>query len=996
MPIFADDLQFYAAEQMTDADDAGGYSSNNKVLDNVDNNVFPDIASGDRIAGRTHLRKIVAAVRSPDTDTLMAGRAYMASPPSDPAVSVGLLVTGVPSDQRQDAVETLYTHAQKNLNTNYRLYQNYSAGDTTLILYSFTNQTIPVISGNWYPAGAIICLEDSANNEQQYVQITNSSVGSYGDTYTSLTLTITPPLKETFRGSYSAVVGYVTPTQIYTTRSVPMAFGVYGITALASPAKSGDLTLSVENLEVPIAPTLLEVHSASLRLASTAVKKNLTVAAVNSRMQSATISPMPTLDDISVSYYLSGGGSFSISGAVSPGLFAVSGTTITVTLPQSPFATQYELHTPTLTATTVSAYTYYFSGPFITGSFTVNAVRNDTGALLAAADNGSGGLTGYGISGTLNYTTGQVDLTFTTAVRLETIHLVFSQVTAYHVSGQGTALQPVSSWSFYHSYPVIPSSITVTAIRVDTGAQVTATDNGSGVISGTGISGLLNYSIPGWLSLTFTNEVYINSIYIQYSYREPIDKTIPRGFYPVSSYSVTLGHAIDPGTATVVATDPTGTVHTATDDGANAFNADGITGTVNYTTGAVALTFSTPVLYSTISIQSHWSAANAPIQWYYGTAADGTTFSFNLTAPMKPGSVSVSAAKSSDGSALLASDNGLGALTGGASGTVTYATGQISVVFSASVTIPSIVIAYQYTQPSALNQIIGGSLDTVRLPPSKSYPMVRAGDVVIVHYPVSDTLPNPVVAGTTYTLSRSNIDQIWIEDAVGTRIPAAKYTSSRAAGSVTMAATLDLAAYNQPLKAWTVVSDEVLATSIDANNRRVTLNRSLTHTYPATVSYLSSQVQMGDLQATISIPFAQQAWTSVWQNDVIGTVIAPQFNHAGYPLIVSNNGAITERWRITFTASTVVTVTGEHVGQIASGLSTTSPIAPINPMTGKPYFTIPYQGWGGGWVSGNLLRFNTTGADFAIWPIRCVQPSDSPAPGTSDRFRLTFVGDVNA
>ena len=87
---------------------------------------------------------------------------------------------------------------------------------------------------------------------------------------------------------------------------------------------------------------------------------------------------------------------------------------------------------------------------------------------------------------------------------------------------------------------------------------------------------------------------------------------------------------------------------------------------------------------------------------------------------------------------------------------------------------------------------------------------------------------------------------------------------------------------------------------------------------------------------------------------------------------------------------------GEHVGVIASGLPIASAIAPLNPYTGQPYFTIPAQGWSLGWTAGYQLRFNTTGADFPLWLIRCVQPSPDVPAGTRDRFRLALIGDVDA
>ena len=38
-----------------------------------------------------------------------------------------------------------------------------------------------------------------------------------------------------------------------------------------------------------------------------------------------------------------------------------------------------------------------------------------------------------------------------------------------------------------------------------------------------------------------------------------------------------------------------------------------------------------------------------------------------------------------------------------------------------------------------------------------------------------------------------------------------------------------------------------------------------------------------------------------------------------------------------------------------------------------PYFRLPALGWGNGWATGNVLRFNTIGAQFPVWVVRTVQ-----------------------
>jgi hypothetical protein len=80
------------------------------------------------------------------------------------------------------------------------------------------------------------------------------------------------------------------------------------------------------------------------------------------------------------------------------------------------------------------------------------------------------------------------------------------------------------------------------------------------------------------------------------------------------------------------------------------------------------------------------------------------------------------------------------------------------------------------------------------------------------------------------------------------------------------------------------------------------------------------------------------------------------------------------------------------VGVIALG-NTSTDCAPLNPATGSPYFTLPALGWGNGWAAGNVLRFNTIGAQFPVWIVRTVQ--QGPETVTDDAFTLLIRGDVD-
>ncbi len=834
MAILASDIRLLKSERMTDFDDAGGYPSGDPVLDNIDNNVFPDVASGDRIGGRTHLRKIHAAVRSGDTDVYMASRVFVASLPTDPFVTVGLLVTGTSSDTKEEALDALYTEAQPDINTNLRLFQDYHEGETMISVYHFTNQVAPFNGFSNMGVGRIILLEDDANNASQYVKVTSLSYSVISNNYQTATITFSPPLRATFAGGFNDDVDYLTPTQIYKTRAVPMAYGIYGITPLSIPASEGAIDVKVDTLDVPVAPTLYEVKDASVKPSSVPVQQSQTVAMVEGRVQSATINPMPALSTISVEFLYYYAGHLitqSYNGLNHGEMFTVSGTSISILLPSD----------RSISLEKIGAGTSHF----------VDALSTD-GFTLASVEDG----------------------------------IVESTVILQMYSS------PFRLGTWYGNFQ----------------------DNGAGVFSGT----LSNYS-----SITFT-------------------------------------------------------------------------GTINYTTGEIDLTFSASVSLYIDVINYRYNSTWQKIVWRYGDPVSlATQFSMLLSPDLVPTSLTIIANANDDNELFTVTDNGAGVLAGDATGTINYQTGLLAMTYAENVKVESVLAAYQYTSPSTINQVAGGTLDTVRLPASKSFPLVRIGDQVIIHHPMNETLPNPAVAETTYTLDRANVDQIWLESADGTRIPTTKYTVNLVSGSVTMAAGLDLSGYQQPLNAWTSIHTEALATNVNTDTRTVRLSRGLRHAYPGQTAYLSSQVPCGDLSASITVPFSQQAWTSVWQNTLIGDAITPQFNASVYPIVVSNDGAITERWRIQFTGTTTVNIIGEKVGQIATALSITADIAPINPYTSQPYFTIPNEGWGAGWVNGNLLRFNTHGADYPLWAVRVVQPSDHEE-GVSDRFRLTFIGDVDA
>lgn len=135
---------------------------------------------------------------------------------------------------------------------------------------------------------------------------------------------------------------------------------------------------------------------------------------------------------------------------------------------------------------------------------------------------------------------------------------------------------------------------------------------------------------------------------------------------------------------------------------------------------------------------------------------------------------------------------------------------------------------------------------------------------------------------------------------------------------------------------------------------------------------MSSALVIGDLRARVSELFDQETWTKVWSGSVIGNPATGTFDSIHYPIEVTNSGAFTERWALVFTNQTSFYVMGEHLGVIGEG-NTATDFAPVNPVSGSPYFKIRAAGFGNGFSGGNVIRFDTIGAMAPVWEVLTCQ-----------------------
>ena len=280
-------------------------------------------------------------------------------------------------------------------------------------------------------------------------------------------------------------------------------------------------------------------------------------------------------------------------------------------------------------------------------------------------------------------------------------------------------------------------------------------------------------------------------------------------------------------------------------------------------------------------------------------------------------------------------------------------------------------------------------LDPVRLPSDGRVPIFRAGDVAVVHHTDSYGLPAEAEAGETYSVGRADLAALWLVDATGAKISREHYAVDLAAGTVTMAADLDLGAIPQPLQAKHRIEQMVLLADVQINGQ-MAITAPLARDFPPG-SHVSGGLLFGDVQAQATGLFDQQTWTGEWSDQRIGSQATGEYNTVDFPVEVLNEGAVTERWRIAFTSPAAFQVIGENLGVIATG-TTSSDVAPINPVTLEPYFVMRAGGFGSGWAAGNQIRFNTRAASAPIWIARTVLPGATLA---GDSFDLQLRGDID-
>ncbi|MFW2034133.1 hypothetical protein [Acinetobacter junii] len=440
-------------------------------------------------------------------------------------------------------------------------------------------------------------------------------------------------------------------------------------------------------------------------------------------------------------------------------------------------------------------------------------------------------------------------------------------------------------------------------------------------------------------------------------------------------------------------------------------------GTIQYGTGIVELSSWTPNVDNQITMQSLATTTDMlPIHHV----------SFRTpTIPIRPGSLTVVVAAMAGGQLTLTANEAGVIETAQAHGLINYETGFVDIYFYTKTEIteanrqdieaeewylPQLefqeagktyinvpywidatsvrynAIAYTYIPLDA--EILG--LSATRLPPDGRVPIFRVGDIGVIASSKKQELPSHV-AGQTYNLNDQRISWCELEDSNGVKVPFDMYVVDYDYGRVTLSGDFALNSLVAPISAAYRYQDMGLINDVQINGQ-ITLTKPVTHNYDADNSIVGSALVIGDMFSRYTSKFVQSTWNNVWADVPSSATISANYNDALYPIAVTNKGAIQERWALVFTDNTNFRIIGEVSGQIGTG-NLNNDCMPMNPITNAPYFKVSASGWGAGWASGNVLRFNTIASMYPIWCIRTVKQSEPTV--LSDNFQIMYRGDID-
>lgn len=291
MSINASDIKMLESEVMADTTDGGGRRTSRVIPDGVAGNIFPKVSRLDSVYGRVNLRKVYGAVQTANVDTYAGSHAIITDAPDNPRIHTTLFSTGSEFDTRTSARDRIESYVTSGPESRLVLLGRQLPGQQTFMAYQRVEESLPEV-------GTVYCLSnepDSIVTTQQYVRVQDVSheVRTFEDVNGTfqrrvVTVDVGVALRYEFNGPASASrYSDVARTARLRDTTVVDAARYFGIKKLAVAANQNDLQVQVESVYTAIVPTTnRETPIASQRISESA---NLVPASSNSLSESVTI-----------------------------------------------------------------------------------------------------------------------------------------------------------------------------------------------------------------------------------------------------------------------------------------------------------------------------------------------------------------------------------------------------------------------------------------------------------------------------------------------------------------------------------------------------------------------------------------------------------------------------------------------------------------------------------------------------------------------------------
>ncbi|QRO12834.1 hypothetical protein I6J32_09455 [Moraxella osloensis] len=1041
------DLKIYPSERLTQTDDGGGMPLGTPLTGAL-NELFQPISSIARVNGAFYAVLEYMGVLRPDDEPLIGAFAAITKPPSDPTVSYLMSKAGRFGESRAEALARIESFNTATTESRMTLLSTNYANSRVIQVYQRDSEALPLV-------GDVLCLKQAKAgypNVYQYVQISRIvkaekrtfTVGSNDFTRTVMQLEITSKLKTDFIGIAYPVEGYADAVcKVYDT-AVSDAGVYYGIKPLAEAFAKDAATIKITGIMEKIIP----VSTVEKALVDTLVSKKTVDIDVgyngNSTIKQVSLYTHSYKEDITVAnrgYTYTAQLLNPIKGSVKAE-FLVQGTWYTLNDDGNGklVGTSATYGSGTIDYTTGSVTVQCGELPDIGSaliiSYSKNAYIKPTTPKFDAYLTVNLTKKGYGHTITVGSKTATVQgdkivgdfggmydydnqiLKIEPTIDKADI-VVSSKSLANAVTTESTGQASNGDVIITMSAPIVKGTLSLSLkfSRIDSNSElkiidVPCHDDGLGnLIAYNKIIGTVNYS---------TGNATIAPKYQKIKSVTPVYKDVQVG---TSRQYASNGTAVyTPIYESVYVRDDVVSEEYSFHylKGASYLTTDGATQSETIAIPAnlkidVEKNLAADVLSFTIA-DKLYQEQNLNIMRdgaAVGSRADNivTLTDFDMSKPVlqtllvknqgiddrvkylsfaTPRLKNQSLKLNIDGNLVSSDPNGNLMLGGKNIGSVDAGRGIVMlnlVDFADSITWQGVAISYLPVDSNIVK------IDTVRLPQDGRVPIFRRGDSILIRNAQTDNLGSAFTGGQTINLSRNDVDRISLLDADNKPVLGELWDYDLDAGTITFKPSIDLSSYKMPLKAIHAQEQRNRIVDLDIDGT-LSLLFAANRNYPIEDTYVSS-LQIGDdLAVRVSVPFTQRSWNNVWQDTPVGEQLLNKLKLTDYPMILTDDGAITDRWMIKFTSSSQFELYSEALGFVGK-FDTLTDLAPINPATGKPYFTIDKRAFGTDtpWAVQDVIRFNTWGTLMPVWVLCAVQPNPNPPTGT-DGFEQYLFGDT--